>query len=226
MAAIVLASAPRPTRIVTPSTSTSIIPTWGSVASQAFAPPAKRGRHCVHIHHCRHKLQFFRFRMRGRSFSQLTAPARPHCCGDKGVTPHRRGPNSPLAPVSATIRALSSLLHFRRRPAPVKTSSRRTGSGASTTHCVHSKLNGQNQTANSQNSTSPESGRKTSLTKKARDCARCLGHALDVIGEGIGHHETDRCRAGYRSLPVFCPPVSPPAGWLRTERFDMARWDA
>src|SRR5437868_14931613 len=30
--------------------------------------------------------------------------------------------------ISATIRALSSWLHFRRRPVPVKTSSRRTGS--------------------------------------------------------------------------------------------------
>ncbi len=72
MAAIVFASAPRPARIVTPSTSTSIIPTSAlGLASRRFA----RGRRCAHIHPRRHKLQFFRFRMPGRSFSQLTAPA-------------------------------------------------------------------------------------------------------------------------------------------------------
>src|SRR6185437_12687179 len=45
-----------------------------------------------------------------------------------GIGPELPGLGTPPATVSATIRALSSSLHFRRRPAPVKTSSRRTGS--------------------------------------------------------------------------------------------------
>jgi len=44
-----------------------------------------------------------------------------------GDNPCRRATaetDSPLATISATIRALSSSLHVRRRPAPVNTSSR------------------------------------------------------------------------------------------------------
>ena len=55
--------------------------------------------------------------------------------------------------------------------------------------------------------------------------APCLGHALDVIGAGIGHHETDRCRAGYRSLPVSVRLRLHQRGGCG-QRSDMARGDA
>src|ERR1700681_3670141 len=46
--------------------------------------------------------------------------------------------------VSATIRAVSSALHRRRRPLPVNTSSRRAGSVIAFTHSIHSKPYGPN----------------------------------------------------------------------------------
>jgi hypothetical protein len=45
------------------------------------------------------------------------------CCGDNPCRRATAQTDSPLVTVSATIRALSSALHARRRPAPVKTSS-------------------------------------------------------------------------------------------------------
>ena len=50
-----------------------------------------------------------------------------NCCGESPCHRATAEAESPLAMISATIRALSSALHVRRRPAPVNTSSRRTG---------------------------------------------------------------------------------------------------
>src|ERR1700724_2867771 len=72
---------------------------------------------------------------------------------------------SPLATISATIRALSSSLHFRRRPAPVKTSSRRTGSviALRTVSILSPTVKTKPQTRRSAHH--PEGGRKTPLTE-------------------------------------------------------------
>ena len=50
--------------------------------------------------------------------------ARATCCGESPCRRATAETDSPLATISATIRALSSSLHVRRRPAPVNTSSR------------------------------------------------------------------------------------------------------
>ena len=63
---------------------------------------------------------------------------------------------SPLVTISATIRALSSSRHVRRRPAPVKHFQPADRLGDSTMFSVHSKPNGQNQTADSQIASSSE----------------------------------------------------------------------
>jgi hypothetical protein len=79
-----------------------------------------------------------------------------NCCSDN---PWRRATaqtESPLVAISATIRTLASSHHARRRPAPVNTSSLRIGLRDSTMFSVHSKPNGQNQTADSQIRTSSE----------------------------------------------------------------------
>ena len=47
-----------------------------------------------------------------------------NCCGDNPCRLATPETDSPLVTISATIRALSSSLNDRRRPAPVKTSSR------------------------------------------------------------------------------------------------------
>lgn len=92
-----------------------------------FALPVSSRRRHYSVHHRRHKLYFVRLGMAACGFSQMTPPAkqllRRNPC--RRATEHTE---SSLATISATIRALSSSLHFRRRPAPVKTSSRRTGS--------------------------------------------------------------------------------------------------
>ena len=50
--------------------------------------------------------------------------ARATCCGESPCRRATAETDSPLATISATIRALSSSLHVRRRPAPANTSSR------------------------------------------------------------------------------------------------------
>lgn len=115
MAAIIVASAPRPTRIVTPSTSISIIPTsdldlhrggLGSLPRTGVCAtaPTTAGTNCKSSD---------RERSAAASLSWRRQPN--NCCGDN---PWRRATaqtESPPATISATIRALSSSLHFRRK---------------------------------------------------------------------------------------------------------------
>src|SRR5436190_21518033 len=162
MAAIIVASAPRPTRIVTPSTSTSIIPTSGlDLHRRALRSRPRAGADAPTS------------TTAGTNFTSSEFPAAAslswqrqpnNCCGDN---PWRRATaqtESPLATVSATIRALSSLLHFRRRPAPVKTSSRRTGSviALCTVSILSLTVKTRSQTRRSAHH--PEGGCKTPLT--------------------------------------------------------------
>jgi len=68
---------------------------------------------------------------RGASAPVLAAACRRHpnsCCGDSPCRRATAHTDKPLVSVSATIRALSSARHVRRRPAPVNTSIRRTSS--------------------------------------------------------------------------------------------------
>src|SRR5437762_215983 len=152
MAEIICTSAPRPTRSVTPSTSTSIVPTSGSDL---------------------HRNAWRRWRRAGaRATTSTTAGTNGNssaseaaaslnwrrqpnnCCGEN---PWRRATaqtEAPLATISATIRALSSWRHFRRRPAPVKTSSRRTGSVIAICSVSILSPTVKNQTADSQIRTS------------------------------------------------------------------------
>src|ERR1700687_633633 len=124
----VFTSAPRPTRTITPPISTSIVPApgsalhcwalrWRRTADAGEATSTTAGTHC--------------------SPSPSESPARDsricrrqpnNCCGDNPCRLATPETESPLVTISATIRALSSLLHERRRPEPVKTSTRRAGS--------------------------------------------------------------------------------------------------
>jgi hypothetical protein len=64
----------------------------------------------------------------GPAAASLSCRRQPNnCCGESPWRLATAQTESPLASISATIRTLSSLLHFRPRPAPVKTSSRRAG---------------------------------------------------------------------------------------------------
>src|SRR6185437_13751440 len=128
MAATVLASAPRPTRIVTPPTSTSIAPAPASDRHRgALRRPRRAGAFAATSTTAGTNCNSFVSKcFAADSLNWRRQPN--NCCGDN---PWRRATaqtESPLATISATIRPLSSSLHFRRRPAPVKTSSRRTGS--------------------------------------------------------------------------------------------------
>ena len=73
---------------------------------------------------------------------------------------------SPLVAISATIRALSSSHQVRRRPAPVNTSSRRTGSviAVSTVSILSPTVKTRPQTRRSGHH--PEGGHRTALTIK------------------------------------------------------------
>ena len=97
-----------------------------AVAAPCAARRHGRRRRC-RIHDRRHEPQFFGFGNASLSFSAIAAASQTIAAA---TSPCRRATaetESPLATISATIRALSSSLHVRRRPAPVKTSSRRTG---------------------------------------------------------------------------------------------------
>jgi hypothetical protein len=174
MAAIICTSAPPPTRIVTPSTSISIVPTSGSdwhrdawrrrrrTGARATASTTA-GTNCNSS--------------ASEAAASLNWRRQPNnCCGDN---PWRRATaqtESPLATISATIRALSSWCHFRRRPAPVKTSSRRTGSviAIGSVSILSPTVKTKPQTRRSQHH--PEGARKTTLTWKARR------HEAKVVG--------------------------------------------
>lgn len=124
-AATVFASAPRPTRTVAPSISTSMTPTASSRRRLCGFPRLRRGVGIGDSTTAGTNSGAF-----GAVLSAASRACRyPHsCCGDK---PCRRATgqtdSSPIK-LSATIRALSSSLQVRRRPAPVNTSIRRTGS--------------------------------------------------------------------------------------------------
>jgi hypothetical protein len=123
-AVTVFASTPRPTRTLTPSISTSIIPAPGSTGQRGIlrcrqtdredgATSSTAGTNC------------------GSSAGEsavcdaCNCRRQPNiCCGDILCRRATAETDSPLTAISATIRALSSSLHVRRRPAPVNTSSR------------------------------------------------------------------------------------------------------
>src|SRR3979490_3037070 len=169
MAAIICTSAPRPTHIVTPSPSTSIVPTsgsdlhrnawrrWRRAGARATASTTA-GTNC------------------NSSASEAAASLRwrrqpNNCCG---VNPWRRATaqtESPLATISATIRALSPLLHFRLRPAPVKTSSRRTGSVIAICSVSILSLTVKTEPQTRRSPHHLEGGRKTPLTDHMDEAA-------------------------------------------------------
>jgi len=128
-AATVLASAPRPTRMATPSFSSSITP----ASRAAFRCRCFAGRVAA-------KSDFGSATTAGTNngsgagaFANRTRAARRQantCCGE---SPRRRATALTVSPASqlfATIRAFSSGSHSRRRPEPVNISSRRTGSSS------------------------------------------------------------------------------------------------
>lgn len=123
--ATVLASAPRPTRTLTPSISTSMIP-------EARSTRLARWRCCRRTAPSGNAVSTTAGTNRGTSGAAYT-PVRcrdwrrhvNNCCG---ASPCRRATSETTAPgtsVSSIIRVLSSAENHRRRPVPVITSSRR-----------------------------------------------------------------------------------------------------
>src|ERR1700722_18613685 len=127
-AAIVSAGAPAPMRTVAPSIATSIVPTSGSSrccrrALRCRCPEAPAGAASTTAGTNRTSLS-----LEMTASASLTCRRQPNnCCGDNPCRRATPETESPLLSISATTRALSSSLQVRRRPAPVKTSSRRAG---------------------------------------------------------------------------------------------------
>src|SRR5216683_6722795 len=134
------------------------------LASRRFAPPTK----------CRRRRDQSATAGTNRNSSvsecwaavSLSCRRQPNnCCGDN---PWRRATaqtESLLVSISATIRALSSSLHFRRRPAPVKTSSRRTGSVIALCTVSILSLTVKTKPKTRRSAHHPKGGRRTSLTE-------------------------------------------------------------
>src|SRR6185437_12458587 len=201
MAATVLASAPRPTRIVTPPTSTSIAPAPASDRHRgALRRPRRAGAFAATSTTAGTNCNSFVSKcFAADSLNWRRQPN--NCCGDN---PWRRATaqtESPLATISATIRPLSSSLHFRRRPAPVKTSSRRTGSVIALCTVSILSLTVKTKPQTRRSAHHPDGGRKTSLTIyrkrpwfQRNRLSRCLLVLVRDCAESKYKHCQDRDR--------------------------------
>lgn len=132
----------------TPEISVSIIPAPGSAAHR-LAFRCRRTAAVDDAASTTAGLPFLCLRKPSLGFSQLTSPAE-QLLGDHPCRRATAQTESPLVAISATIRALSSSRHARRRPLPVKTSSRRICSVIALCSVSIPSLTVKNQTADSQ----------------------------------------------------------------------------